>query len=148
MRHGLYTLGCPIYALVSASIVAFTVNVAHGGSYVNDPVNYYGPRWSNDQHHEYGLIVRPDCVALPPGAGAEFIPGRDPWGRPVIPAEPPKGFNNAFPPGVGIDVRLGARTIAGKDIELHAGYFAFDPATNEFSFNGRNWRRDCLPPPK
>jgi len=141
MRYGLFTLGHPIYALVVVSIVTFTANVAYGGSYVSEPSDNFGPRWSNDRHHENGLIVRPGCVALPPGAGAKYIPGRDPWGRPVIPAEPP---NNAFPAGVGIDVILGSKHIAGWDIELHGGYLAFDPATNQFPYNGR----DCLPPPK
>lgn len=149
MRHGINTTpGFGIYLLVFASIVALIPNLARSGAYTSDPFDHFTPRWSNSQHHEYGLIIRPDCVALPPGAGAEYIPGRDPWGRPIIPAEPPKGFSSMFPAGVGVGVKLGTKQIAGRDIELYGGTFAFDPATNQFSFNGPDWRRDCLPPPK
>jgi len=151
MRHGLSAYEeLLIYglALALASIVAFTPNAARSGGYTNDPIDHFAPRWSNSQHHEYGLIVRPDCVALPPGAGAEYIPGRDAWGRTIIPAEPPNGFSNTFPVEVELDVNLGTKQIAGKDIELHAGRFTFDPATNQLALNGRKWQRDCLPPSK
>ena len=151
MRHGLSAYEeFLIYglALALASIVAFTPSAARSGGYTNDPIGHAAPRWSNDQHHEYGLIVRPDCVALPPGADAEYIPGRDSWGRPVLPAEPPKSFSDTFPVEVDIDVNLGTKHIAGNEIELHAGRFAFDPATKELSLNGRRWQQDCLPPSK
>jgi hypothetical protein len=151
MNHGTYTFEQFLMyglALALAIAVAFTPSRASSGTFTTDPVKRAGPRWSNDQHHEYGLIVRPDCVALPPGADAQYVPGRDPWGRPVIPAEPPKGFNESFPVEIDLDVNLGTKHIAGKEIELHAGRFAFDPATNELTLNGRRWQRDCLPSPK
>lgn len=121
---------------------------ANAGGYSTDAVIPKAPRWSNDYHHEHGLIVRPDCVALPPGAGADYIPGRDPWGRPVIPAEPMQAFRPSFPMGVDLDVNLGTKHIGGKDIELHGGYLAFDPATNDLTLNGHRWTRDCIPSPK
>jgi len=138
------------YGLAAALAVAmlFAPNAARSGAYTNDPHEYSGPRWSNDQHHEYGLIVRPGCVALPPGAGAEYIPGRDPWGRPVIPAETPESFNNNFPVDVEIDVDLGAKYVGGRKIDLNAGHFAVGPATNELSLNRHVWQRDCFPSPK
>lgn len=135
-------------AMALAFAVAFAPGPANSGAYTTDRVERAGPRWSNDQHHELGLIVRPDCVALPPGADAEYVAGRDPWGRPVIPAEAPKGFNPSFPVEVELDVNLGTKYIAGKEIELRAGRFTLDPATGEISLNGRKWERDCLPSPK
>lgn len=135
-------------ALALAIAVAFTPGNARSGAYESHPQDDKAPRWSNDRHHEQGLIVRPDCVALPPGAGAEYVPGRDAWGRPVVPAESPKGFNDPFPVGVGLDIDLGTKHVGGKDIEMHGGYLQFDPSTNALSLNGRTWQRDCLPSPK
>ncbi len=151
MRHGTYTYEeFLIYGLAAALAITmlFVPSVARSGAYVSDPLNYFGPRWSNEEHHERGLIVRPGCVALPPGADAQYIPGRDSWGRPVIPAETPKGFSNNFPVDVEIDVKLGSKQIAGQQIDLYGGRFAFDPATNELSLNGRVWQRDCFSSPK
>lgn len=149
MRDGINTtLGFGVCALVFTSIVALIPDPARSGAAASDPRDRHASRWSNDLHHESGLIIRPGCVALPPGAGAAYIPGRDSWGRPVIPAEPPRRFSSMYPAGIGVGVKLGTKQIAGRDIELYGGYFAFDPATNQFSFNGRDWRRDCLPPPK
>lgn len=139
-----------VYALALAVALALTFFpvTARSGSYTTHEVAPAGPRWSNDHHHEYGLIVRPGCVALPPGAGAEYIPGRDAWGRPVIPAEPLQGFRPSFPMGVDLDVNLGTKHVGGKDIELHGGHLAFDPATNDLTLNGHHWTRDCIPSPK
>jgi hypothetical protein len=135
-------------ALALAIAVAFTPGNARSGAYESHPQADKPPRWSNDRHHEQGLIVRTDCVALPPGASAEYVPGRDAWGRPVVPAEPPKGFNDSFPVGVDLDINLGTKHVGGKDIEMHGGYLQFDPSTNELSLNGRTWQRDCLPSQK
>lgn len=132
-------------AVALAIAVAFAPGPARSGAYTTNPIKRAGPRWSNHHHHEQGLIVRPDCVALPPGADAEYVPGRDPWGNPVVPAETPKSFNNSFPVEVYLDVNLGTKHIAGKEIELHGVGLTFDPATNELSLNGRKWQRDCLP---
>ena len=151
MIHGTYKIEqFLIYALgvALALAVALTPGPVNSGAYTSDHVNRAGPRWSNDQHHEQGLIVRPDCVALPPGADAEYVAGRDAWGRPVIPAEPPKAFRENFPVEVELDVNLGTKHVAGQEIELHAGRFTFDPASNEVSLNGRMWQRDCLPSSK
>ncbi len=151
MIHGTYKIEqFLIYALAVALALAVAVMPvpANSGAYTSDNVNRVGPRWSNSQHHEQGLIVRPDCVALPPGADAQYVAGRDAWGRPVIPADPPKAFKENFPVEVELDVTLDSKHIAGKEIELHAGRFTFDPASNEVSLNGRKWQRDCLPSSK
>jgi hypothetical protein len=135
-------------ALALAIAIAFAPGAARSGVYSTDKTEPAGPRWTNDRHHEQGLIVRPDCVALPPGASADYVPGRDAWGRPVVPAEPPKGFNDSLPIGVDLDIDLGTKHVAGKDIDLHGGYLHFEPSTGDLSLNGRTWRRDCLPSSK
>jgi hypothetical protein len=136
-------------AIALAIAIAFMPVAARSGGYSTDPRQHSAPRWSNDRHHEEGLIVGRDCVALPPGASAQYIPGRDAWGRTVIPAEQPKGFVNSFPVEVEIDVPVGNKIIGGRRIDMTAGRFSFDPATNELSLNGRTWRqRDCHPSPK
>ncbi len=131
-----------------AVAIAFIPAPANSDSYTTDGPKRTGPRWSNDHHQEHGLIVRPDCVGLPPGASAEYVPGIDPWGHPITPAEQPKGFSDSFPVQVDLDVKLGSRYIAGKEIEMNAGHFTFDPATSELALNGRTWQRDCHPSPK
>lgn len=65
-------------AIALAIAVAFAPGPASSGAYTTDPIKRAGPRWSNHHHHEQGLIVRRDCVALPPGADAEYVSGRDP----------------------------------------------------------------------
>lgn len=151
MKHEAYTFEqLVIYglAIALAIAVAFTPGIARSGAYETHPrAKAAGPRWSNDLHHEQGLIVGRDCVALPPGADAEYVPGRDAWGRPVIPAEPPKGFREPFPMEVGLDVLLGTKHVGGKTIEMHGEYLGYNPATNELTLNGRTWQRDCHPPP-
>ena len=139
-----------IYGLAVALAITMVLapDAARSGAYVSDPLDYFGPRWSNNEHIERGLIAGAGCVALPPGASAEYIPGRDARGRPVLPADTPKSFNNNFPVGVDVDVKVGTKQIAGQQIDLYAGRFAFDPATNELSLNGRVWQRDCFPLPK
>jgi len=135
-------------AIALAFAVAFSPVTARGDGYVTGDEISKRPRWSNSEHHEYGLIVRPDCVALPPGAGATFVPGRDAWGRPVIPAEPLQGFRPSFPMGVELDVNLGTKHVGGKTIELHGGQLSYDPTVNDLSLNGHQWTRDCLPSSK
>ena len=152
MRRGTYTYEeMIVYGLAVALAIAisFMPVTARSGGYTTDPMDHSGPRWSNDRHHEDGLIVSRDCVALPPGASAQYIPGRDAWGRTVIPAEQPKGFDNSFPVEVELDVLIGQKNIGGKKIDLTAGQFYFNPATNELSLNGRTWQqRDCNSSPK
>ncbi len=139
-----------MYGLATALAVAiaFTPVPASSGAYTTDGPKSSGPRWSNDHHHQSGLIVRPDCVSLPPSASVEYLPGIDPWGHPIIPAEQSKGFQHSFPVEVDLDVKLGTKHIAGKEIDMNAGRFLFDPATNDLSLNGRRWQRDCHPSSK
>jgi hypothetical protein len=72
MKHEAYTFEqLVIYGLAIALTIAaaFTPGIARSGAHKNRPrTKAAGPRWSNDLHHEQGLIVRRDCVALPPPA--------------------------------------------------------------------------------
>jgi len=123
MRHGAYTLEDMIVYGIAAALaiaVAFTPVIARSGGYTNDPMDHSGPRWSNDRHHEDGLIVGHDCVVLPPGVSADYIPGRDAYGRTIIPAEQPKGFYNSFPVEVELDILLKQTNIGGKNTDLTA----------------------------
>jgi len=123
MRHGDCTLKDMIVSGMAAAlaiIVVFTPLTAQSGGYTTDPKDNSGPRWSNDRHHEDGLIVGRDCVALPPGVSAEYIPGRDAWGRTIIPAEQPKGLNNSYPLEVELEILLKQKNIGGKNIDLTA----------------------------
>ena len=139
MRHASY-----IYKVMNmcgltvalAIVLVFIPGTIWGGGYTTDPSNHSGPRWSNDLHHEEGLIVGRDCVALPPGASAEYIPGRDAWGRTIIPAEQPRGLHNSFPVEVEIDILLKQKTIAGKNIDITA--YAMPYIEQSFRL------RDCL----
>ena len=139
-------------AFKALTALAFTLALlsgpAIGGTYTTDAATTKPPRWSNDRHHEHGVIVQPDCIALAPGIGADYVPGRDAWGRQIIPAQPLQGFRPSFPMGVEIDVNLGTKHNSGKDIELHGGYMAFDPTSGALALNGHPWMRDCFPSPK
>lgn len=135
-------------AAAYACVLTLLPGLALAGTYTTDAATIKLPRWSNDRHHEHGVIVQPDCIALAPGIGADYVPGRDAWGRQVIPAQPLQGFQPSFPMGVELDVNLGTKTIAGKDIELHGGHLAFDPTTGTLDLNGHPWMRDCFPSPK
>lgn len=127
-------------AVALAIIIAFLPDTARSGGYTTNPSDQIVPRWSNDRHHEDGLIVGRDCVALPPGASAEYIPGRDAWGRTIIPAEQPKGFDNTFPVEVELDILLKQKSIGGKNIDLTA---------NGVPLIDRTWQqRDCQSSPK
>ena len=127
-------------AAALAIAIAFAPVTARSGGYTTDPRGHSGPRWSNDRHHEDGLIVGDGCVALPPGASAEYIPGRDAWGRTIIPAEQPKGFSNSFPVDIELDILLKQKTIGGKNIDLTA---------NGVPLIDRTWQpRDCHPAQK
>ncbi len=124
-------------AAALAIIVVFTPLTVQSGGYTTDSKNYSGPRWSNDRHHEDGLIVGRDCVALPPGVSAEYIPGRDAWGRTIIPAEQPQGLNTSFPLEVELEILLKQKNIGGKNIDLTASALPLIEQTLRL--------RDCQP---
>lgn len=140
MRHRDCTLKDMIVSGMAAAlaiIVVFTPLTVQSGGYTTGPKDYSGPRWSNDRHHEDSLIVGRDCVALPPGVSAEYIPGRDAWGRTIIPAEQPKGLNNSYPLEVGLEILLNQKNIGGKNIDLTASALPLIEQTLRL--------RDCQP---
>ncbi len=123
MRGGSYSCEDMIMyglAIALATAIAFMPVAVMSGGYTSNPMDHFGPRWSNDRQLEDGLIVGRDCVALPPGVSAEYIPGRDAWGRTIIPAEQPKGLNNSYPLEVGLEILLKQKNIGGKNIDLTA----------------------------
>jgi hypothetical protein len=99
------------------------------------------PRWSNDHHIADTVITTPDFVELAPGQGAEYVPGRDAWGRPVAPADNHTG--RASGPPVEVEVDLGTKHIGGHDVELSSGPMIYDPANN--TLGGYPLGRDCTP---
>lgn len=135
--------GCAAAALAG---LLFAAPQAVAGGISNDPFERFGPRWSNSQHHERGLMIGPDCVALPPGVGAEYVPNRDPWGNPVLPAEQSYAFEEKFPAEVELDVYLDDRKLGGHPVESTVGDLEYDPASDTLTLNGRELRRrDCVP---
>lgn len=136
------TIKNPVYSLAAVFVIAlaFIPDTAMSGAYTTDRMENTRPRWSNDRHHEDGLIVGRDCVALPPGAGAQYVPGRDAWGRTILPAEPPRGFYNSFPVEVELDILLKHKNIGGKNIDVTA---------NATPYIEQAWQlRDCHPSQK
>lgn len=132
----IYTL-----ALAVALAVAFFPMTARSGAYTTPGAAPKAPRWSNEHHLRESVVVTPDCIAAPYGAGPDYIPGRDAWGNPVLPADPMTGFRPSLPMGVGIEVDLGTKHIGGHKVELYGQPLMFDP-------NGPSWQRDCLPTQK
>ena len=101
-----------------------------------------GPRWSNDHHIIDSVTVGPDgCVAPAPGQRAEYVPGRDAWGRPVAPADDHTGFEKSIP--VEIDVHLKRKRIGRKRVDVSTGPMIYDPGLN--TLNGYPLKRDCTP---
>jgi len=133
----IYTL-----ALAVAVAVAFFPLAARSGAYTAGSPPPEAPRWSNENHHRNSVVVTPGgCISAPYGTGPDYIPGRDAWGNPVLPADPMTGFRPSLPMGVGVEVELGTKHIGGHKVELYGQPLMFDP-------NGPSWQRDCLPPQK
>ncbi|MDA7946608.1 MAG: hypothetical protein MPJ78_03950 [Hyphomicrobiaceae bacterium] len=150
MRHAAKTIDqMLIYwlAIAMAAAVLIAPRPAISGGYVSGGSGYNGPRWSNDFQLQQGLVVQPGCVTIAPGASAEYIPGRDAYGRPVPPADSPSYFGNALP-NVDLDIKLGKKHIGGKTVKLYADGYAYDPVTDQFTLHGQPMQRDCLPLPK
>lgn len=146
MGHGEHSISDLLVYAVAFSIaaaIAFAPQKASSGSYdINAPIAP-GARWSNDRHLADGLIVGPDCVTLPGRASAEYVPGRDAWGRPVPPADSHTGVNNFRSIPMELDVHLGRKKLAGKSVELSSGPTGYDPGQN--TVGGYPIQRDCTP---
>lgn len=128
-------------ALALALAIAFFPMTARSGAYSTPAPAPKAPRWSNEHHHRQSVVVGPGCVSAPYGAGPDYIPGRDAWGNPVLPADPTTGYYPSLPMGIGIDVQLGTKHMGGKTIELYGHPLMFAP-------NGHTWPRDCFSPQK
>lgn len=111
------------------------------GSYESGAGAPEGPRWSNESHLMNGIVSVPGCVALRPGQGADYIPGRDARGGPVPPADSHTGHHAA--PPVELEIELGRRRAGGRRLDLGSGPMVYDPAFN--TLNGHPLSRDCTP---
>lgn len=128
--------------------VGMSTAPAIGGGINNDPKSGKAPRWSNDHHHESGVVIGPDCVGLAPGLDPTFEAGWDAYGYPVVPAGPRYRFSQNLPLGVDFDIILKQKSIGGYPLDLTAGHFTFDPATRDLALNGLPLTKDCVPAAK
>ena len=136
-----------LLAIAFALAILLTPHPVMSGAYMSGGGGSHAPRWSNDFQLQQGLIAHPDCVTLAPGAGADYIPGRDAYGRPVPPADTLQPLMNTLP-GVDLDIKLGKKHFGDKTVKLYADGYGYDPVTDQFTLNGQPMQRDCLPWPK
>jgi len=128
--------------------LGFIATPAIGGGINNDPRSGKTPRWSNDHHHESGVVIGPDCVGVAPGVDPTYEAGWDAYGYPIIPAGPRYRFGQNLPLGVDFDIILKQKSIGGYPLDLTAGHFTFDPATSDLALNGLPLTKDCVPAAK
>lgn len=102
-----------------AFAVAASPRAARSGGLDTEAPAPAGPRWSNASHHLQGAAMAGDCIAPSAEYRAEYVPGIDAWGRPVIPAETARA-PSARPLMGEIDVHLKHKRLAGRDIDLSA----------------------------
>lgn len=134
--------------LAIVCVLGISAVPATSGGINNDPKSGKAPRWSNDHHHESGVVFRPDCVGVAPGLDPTFEAGWDAYGYPVIPAGPRYRFSQNLPLGVDFDIILKQKSIGGYPLDLTAGHFTFDPATSDLALNGLPLTKDCVPAAK
>ena len=128
-------------ALALALAIAFFPISARSGAYSTTAPAPTAPRWSNEHHLRYSVVITPGCVSAPYGSGPDYIPGRDAWGNPVLPADPTTGYYPSLPMGVGVEVDLGTKHLGGHQDDRYGQPLMLDP-------NSHAWPRDCLTPQK
>lgn len=147
MRRGNHTLSARFAAAMNPLIVAVAVMLAPDGvrsepyeAGASAPASA-GARWSNERHLMNGIVSAPGCVALRPGQGAHYVPGRNARGGPVPPADSHTGHHAA--PPVDLEIELGRRRTGGRRLELDTGPMRYDPSRG--TVNGHPLSRDCAP---
>lgn len=139
MGRGEHTLSDLLIYGVAFSIaaaIAFAPQKAASGSYDTGAPVPVGPRWSNDHQIADSVIAGPDCVELAPGQSANYVPGRDAWGRPVAPADGHTGYRTVLP-----SVEVAKKKTPHKSVTIHTGPMFYDPLHNTVS--GYPLARDC-----
>ncbi len=147
MRHEAHTFEQMIIcwlAIAMAILFMIVPQTAQSGAYETGQRGYHAPRWSNAAQLQQGLIAGPDCVAMAPGASAEYIPGRNAYGQPVPPADSPMIFGNAFPVDLDLEVKLKTKKIGRKSIDVYPDGLGYDQASNQVTLNGQPLHQDCL----
>lgn len=128
------------FSIVAA--IALAPQKAASGSYDTSAPVPAGPRWSNDHQIADSVIAGPDCVELTPGQSANYVPGRDAWGRPVAPADGHTGYVTVLP-SVEIDIHKKKNKHGHKTVTAHTGPMYYDPLHN--TVTGYPVSRDCTP---
>jgi len=147
MRHEAHAFEQMIvywFAVALAILFMIVPQAAQSGGYDTGQRGYHPPRWSNAAQLQQGLIVGPDCIAMAPGASAEYIPGRDAYGQPVPPADSPMMFGSALPADIDLEVKLKSRRIGRKSVDVYADGLGYDQASNQVTLNGQPLHQDCL----
>lgn len=140
-EHGFSDILIYGVGLSIAIAIALAPQLAFSGNYEAGVPAPKAPRWSNDHHIRNSVIAGPDCVALPPGWAADYVPGRDAWGNPVAPADNHTGYVNTLP--IEVDVHLGTKKFGKKRVDLYTGPMIYDPAQG--TANTYPLERDCVP---
>ncbi len=98
------TIAAYLIALGLALMMA--TGPARSADYTNDGPVGKSPRWSNGFQQQEGTVVTPGGCLLPsPEYQANYVPGVDAWGNPVIPAETIRPYSG--PPVIGeLDLNL------------------------------------------
>lgn len=145
MRRGNRTFCGQCAGTTGLAIAAIALLLAPGdamsGAYEAGAPASAGARWSNERHFRNGIVSAPGCVALPPGQGADYVPGRNARGGPVPPADSHTGYYTA--PPVGLEIELGRKRIGGRRLQLDTGPMLYDPSRG--TLNGHSLLRDCAP---
>ena len=132
MTNGLQTLDWRMLAALAAALAIALVaspRAAHGGG-LDRKASPAGPRWSNE-HHMPGVSVTTDCRDR-----ADYVAGRDAWGRPVAPADLPSVSPNTPPLIVDVEVDVpGRQATVHVPVDLSAGALAANGARPQ----------DCIP---
>lgn len=123
-----------------AAAIALTPQKASSGSYDTAAPVPAGPRWSNDHQIADSVIAGPDCVELAPGQSANYVPGRDAWGRPVAPADGHTGYATVLP-SVEVEIQKKKKKHGSRAVTVHTGPMYYDPLHNTLS--GYPVPRDC-----
>ena len=139
MMNGLQKVDWRILGAIAVALAIALVapRVAYGGG-LDRKTPQAGPRWSND-HHVPGVSVAPDCRDR-----ADYVAGRDVWGRPVAPADLPTASPNTPPLIVDVEVDVPRRQAAAGVGRQATAHVPVDLAAGTLASNGAR-PQDCIP---
>ena len=125
-------------ALAAALAIALLAPPAALGGGLEREAAPVGPRWSNE-HHVPGISVATGCRDR-----ADYVAGRDAWGRPVAPADLPSLSPNTPPLIVDVEVDVPRRQAGnggGRQATVHV---PVDLAAGALASKGMR-PQDCIP---